>query len=339
MKHVVLNDTGSQSEFKPDVMFDRYLSMTEKEVKKIFQKKNLKKTSCPACTHAKSSPVFKKSGFQYVECTRCRSVYMSPRPGDEQIKKYYLNSSAIAFWHSKLAKNTQDTRKEKIYEPRLRWIKTRTEEYMPEAESLADVNTRDNRFIRELIESDYFSDNILLNPFCKTTDIAGNLSPKARIIDSFKKPAVNERPIDVIAAFEAIDIVSDVDMLMKKINAQLTAHGLVFLTTISISGFDLQVLWEDSRSIFPPDRINVLSQKGLEMLFARNGFEIIEYSTPGILDLDMVKSAMKKSKNISIPRFVKTMLELGHEHLIHDFQEFLQINRLSSFVRAVLRKK
>lgn len=110
------------------------------------------------------------------------------------------------------------------------------------------------------------------------------------------------------------------------------------MTTISISGFDMQVLWENSRSIFPLDRINVFSYMGLKLLAQRHGFEMIEYSTPGVLDFDIVENELKKHHEIECPRFVKTMVEREDEQLKQDFQNFLQVNRLSSFVRIVLRK-
>ena len=118
----------------------------------------------------------------------------------------------------------------------------------------------------------------------------------------------------------------------------LCKGGLCFITTISITGFDLQVLWDNSKSILPLDRINVFSQKGLKILFERHGFEMLEYSTPGVLDFDIVEDEFKKNPNLDIPRFVKTMLERNDEQLKQDFQTFLQVNRLSSFVRILLKK-
>jgi hypothetical protein len=136
-----------------------------------------------------------------------------------------------------------------------------------------------------------------------------------------------------------LDYTSDVDALMSTMRALLSEDGLLFITTMSISGFDLQVLWENSESVFPLDRINVFSYQGLRLFFERHGFEMIEFSTPGMLDLNIVEEAYRKHPDLKIPRFIQTMVNRNDEQLKCDFQTFLQVNKLSSFVRIVARKK
>ena len=46
----------------------------------------------------------------------------------------------------------------------------------------------------------------------------------------------------------------------------------------------------------------------------------------------------KRNKDLEIPRFVRNLLETNDEQLYQDLQEFLQVHRLSSFVRMVLKK-
>ncbi len=111
----------------------------------------------------------------------------------------------------------------------------------------------------------------------------------------------------------------------------MSPGGLCFLTSISISGFDLQVLWNNSNSIFPPDRMNVFSIEGLTALLERHGFECIELSTPGLLDVEIVANAYRQNPSMRLPRFVKYMLDKRDSETYQSFQEFLQRNRLSSF--------
>jgi len=136
-----------------------------------------------------------------------------------------------------------------------------------------------------------------------------------------------------------IDRLSDVGGFFGALERAMVPGGLCFLTTISISGFDLQVLWEKSHSIFPPDRMNAFSIQGLTALVERHGFECIELSTPGILDVQIVASALRENPQLELPRFVKYLLTNRDAEAQQSFQEFLQMNRMSSFVRAVLRKK
>jgi len=342
MKNVVINETGKASEFKPDVIFEKYLRLTEKDVKKEFgRKKNQAVSNCPACRSKKARIVFSHFGFKYVECLACGSVYMNPRPLDADIKKHYLESASADFWRNTLSRKTEEKRKEKIYEKRFQWFRDIAQNYLPCATTITDFNSKDPEYTREFLQNGYFKRKIVVNPYFDTSAL-DNFNTNASdysVIQELANSLKDRGLIDIACAFEAIDCFADVELFLKTINALLCKGGLCFVTTISINGFDLQVLWENSTSIFPPDRINVFSRHGLELLFKRHGFDIIEYSTPGFLDLDIVKNAVRKDSSIELPRFVETILRNGDDQVYRDFQEFLQLSKLSSFVRIVLRKK
>lgn len=335
MINVVINETGKTSEFKPDLIFEKYLKLTEKDVKKEFSnKKNLTISNCPACRSKKSKFAFSRFGLNYVECLSCCSVYMNPRPLDSDIKKHYFESASAGFWRDTLSKKTEGKRKEKIYEKRFQWFSDIAQNYLPSAITIADLNSKDPDYIREFLQNENFTRKVLINPYFNILE-----QDNCSVMQNFVEAKKDQKDFDIVCAFEAIDGFSDVDYFLKTINSLLSDGGLCFMTTLSISGFDLQVLWENSTSIFPPDRINVLSKNGLETLFKRHGFNIIEYSTPGFLDLDIVKNAFKKNPSLTLPRFVKTLLKNGDDQVYEDFQNFLQLSKLSSFVRIVLQKK
>jgi len=87
-----------------------------------------------------------------------------------------------------------------------------------------------------------------------------------------------------------------------------------------------------------PEYLNVLSIEGFTRLVARCGLELIEFSTPGHLDLQLVQHAARQDPSIRLPSFVQYLIDnrdtLAHE----DFQAFLQKHRLSSHVRVAARK-
>ena len=320
MKNVVVNELGREIEFKPSAIFEKYLKLTEGDVKKLF-KGAPDAQKCPACGSKKSKRAFNKFGLNYAECLNCSTVYATLRPSDNNLREHYRHSASGRFWRETLSQSTAGKRREKIYAPRLQWIKDVAGEYLKNAESIGDLNSKNPGYVSELLQDDYFKEKAIINPYFKAAELP---EPKKKL--------------DLITLFEVIDYTSDVEGFFKQIWTCLREGGLCFLTTISISGFDLQVLWEHSKSIFPPDRLNVFSRRGLEILAEKHGFEIIEYSTPGVLDVDMVRNAIHQEPNLEVPRFVRTMLRAENEQLDRDFQNCLQVNRLSSFVRMVLRK-
>ena len=118
----------------------------------------------------------------------------------------------------------------------------------------------------------------------------------------------------------------------------MTPDGLVLGTATLISGFDLQVLWDRSETIYPPERLNLLSVEGLTMLFERHGFEMLEFSTPGAFDVEIVQRAIQAEPARSWPRFIRYLLEQRDEEARGALQRYLQEFRLSSFGRFVLRR-
>ena len=116
------------------------------------------------------------------------------------------------------------------------------------------------------------------------------------------------------------------------------ARGLLLATTTLISGFDLQVLWDRSNSIFPPDRLNLLSVEGLTKLLERHGLNLLEFSTPGMFDVEIVRRAILSDPDADWPRFIRYLVEKRDENAFDALQEYLQRFRLSSFARVVGRK-
>jgi len=69
------------------------------------------------------------------------------------------------------------------------------------------------------------------------------------------------------------------------------------------------------------------------------GFEVIELSTPGRVDVEIVRNVLKSNPDILMPEFIQYILKNRDERTWHSLQDFLQQNRLSSYVRVAARKK
>jgi hypothetical protein len=131
----------------------------------------------------------------------------------------------------------------------------------------------------------------------------------------------------------------NVEEFIKHAHRVLEPNGLLFLTTRCISGFDMQLLWQRSKSILPPHHIILFSIEGLIQFFQSNGFTIQELSTPGQLDLDIVANTLKESPDLEIPEFIKYLIQNRTPETHKSFKEFLQKHRLSSHTRIVAQKK
>ena len=63
---------------------------------------------------------------------------------------------------------------------------------------------------------------------------------------------------------------------------------------------------------------------------------MLEFSTPGVLDIPNVIKKLDKIENSSFFNYILTLRK--DPVLIESFQDFLQLNRLGTFGRLVLRK-
>jgi SAM-dependent methyltransferase len=142
---------------------------------------------------------------------------------------------------------------------------------------------------------------------------------------------------DLVTCFEVLEHVHDPLSFLRDLAALVRPGGYVFISTLGIDGFDLQTLWDTSSQISPPHHINFLSVKGFECLFARVGLVDVRVTTPGQLDVDIVRNALKRN-----PALLDGQRFLG-KLLVDDsaaaaFQQFLVERRMSSHAWVIGRK-
>jgi len=338
MKKTVLFDEYNEIDLKPSDLLRQYRRLTEKDVAAFFLSgQTLKESSCPGCHSADRKPAFTRFGMQYVACDACSTLYLSPRPTDAALTEYYLTSSARRYWHDELSSKTGQRRREKIIRPRYEWVMDSVREHLPGAKHIADINTEHYGYIEELMNDRFFQRKTLLNPCTRMDNVA--LNNNVSVMNGSLDALTMRENVDVVTAFEVADRTADIEALFGALRRMLTPQGLCFMTGILSSGFDLQILWDKAENIYPPDRMNLFSVEGLQALFKRHGFECLEFSTPGILDVELVEKTAQQNPDIKLPRFIEYLLRHRSEDAKHLFQEFLQENLLSSYARIVLKKK
>ena len=137
--------------------------------------------------------------------------------------------------------------------------------------------------------------------------------------------------------FEVFEHIHAPKEFIEKLKELIKPNGYIVLSTLTISGFDLQLLWENSNSISPPHHINFLSIKGFENLFRQCGFKNINIFTPGVLDVDIVKNAHNENSELfKNNRFLKSILK--DERKAKSFQKYLSDNQMSSHVWIMAQK-
>jgi hypothetical protein len=101
----------------------------------------------------------------------------------------------------------------------------------------------------------------------------------------------------------------------------------------------MQALWDRSPTAFPPDKLNLPTIQGLLTMFGEPDWELLELSTPGVFDVEIVHRTVIANPNEPWPRVVRALVEKSDEYSRQSFTEYLQSQRLASFARLAARRK
>ena len=335
MKRVVILDDLKESEIRPEDIFNEYKRILSTDIQNYFSNPSvLIKSDCPGCSKKNCEVVFGKMGLNYCECDKCGSLFVSPRPTDEAMRSFYKNSDAGLFLRKFILENTVKSRSKQIISYRIQWIMGLVEEYKPDAKVFLDYATKYPILLKQLSSTGLFESMVSVFPECYEKE---NLLPKG--IKIVNKNEFVEDSIDIFAAFEAVERVFDPGRLFKDAYKACKKNGLFIITSATSSGFEYQVLKEHSPNLIPLDRLNLLSLEALTDQIKKVGFQMIEVSTPGRLDVEMVKRAYEKNPDIPLDPFWKYLFRYRSESALHSLQEYLQQFQLSSHTRIAAIKR
>jgi 2-polyprenyl-3-methyl-5-hydroxy-6-metoxy-1,4-benzoquinol methylase len=328
-----------ESEIRPQQMFNDYLATARRDAETLFtDRSRWVRVPCVACGGNESSAAFVKIGFPYRQCDDCGTVFVNPRPEAALLDNFYQKGESVGFYSDRFYRETEEARRKKIYRPRAQTVQGICDAgKVDRCETFVDVGCGYGIFLQEIQEIQRFRQVIGLEPAPNLADVS-----RAKGFKVIQKPveAVRESEVsaDFATSFEVIEhVFSPLDFL-QSIRQLLRPGGVLMFTTLTISGFDLQVLWSNSKSIFPPHHINFMSVDGMKRLMVRAGFEVVDVTTPGKLDVDIVANALKENPAIEVPRFVQALLRQHPSPATENFQQYLQDNLFSSHIRSLARR-
>lgn len=332
VKHTVVSSGLHDADIRPPALLDEFKRLSLRDAAAFFDSPDaLEFVPCPACGSEETPGDFEKDGYTYALCGECQSLFVSPRPRAHVLARYFAESEASRFRAARFAEGTAVQRRYHLLRANAAWIgRVAEENVLPHRPGYADVRTYIPQLFDEVAELGLFGELYSFDPCVPVAERGGT---PVRVVAPEDAP-----PVHAISAFEKLEHQHAPRAFLEGLRDRLAPGGLLFLTTRTCTGFDLQMLWEKAPYIFVPEHLNLLSIHGLEQLVQRSGFETVELSTPGQLDVELVLQARAADPPIVLPRFVETLLAergpLAHD----DFQAFLQKHRLSSHVRLALRK-
>lgn len=325
-----------ESDIRPEALLNRYLELSAEDAERCFSGVSRHPIPCVGCGGNQSVPEFEKNGFAYASCADCGSLFQSPRPLLDAFEAFYRDSISGRYWAEEFFPVVAEARRERIFKPRAERLSKFCAEKGAAVEKVIDVGAGYGILLDEWRRLHPTAQLLAIEP-------SGVLAKECRAkgLDVIEDIAENvtgyQEYADLVVCFEVLEHVFDPLAFVKNLVSLVRPGGYVFVSTLGVDGFDIQVLWKKSNSIFPPHHINFLSVSGFRHLFERAGLESIDVTTPGVLDVDIVRNATKKDSEIfRNNRFLNGII--SSDATAAAFQKFLSENRLSSHT-WVLGKK
>jgi SAM-dependent methyltransferase len=327
-----------EDDIRPAVLMDQFHTLLRRDAERLSQRSDgFVAIHCAFCGEDQPVPAFTKTGFDYQLCGACGSLYLSPRPTAEALRRHAAGSEAVEFWSTHFYAQTAAARREKMFRPRAALVADLLESGVVDGtHAIADIGAGYGMFLQEIAELSLFDLTVGVEPDERLAAICREQG--FEVVPSWAEDLrPDELNVDCATAFEVIEHVSEPLTFLRGCANALRPGGVLLLTTLTIGGFDVQTLWAEARSISPPEHINLPSIAGVSALFARAGFEEIEVSTPGELDVDIVRNYLAADPTRDVSRFARAVA-LADDETREDFQRFLQRRRLSSHLRGIVRK-
>lgn len=325
-----------EQDIRPQALLNRYLELSAQDAEHCFSGGNRRVLPCVACGSAETHLEFSKNGFEYATCNHCGTLYQTPRPTIESFEAFYRDSASSRYWAEEFFPAVAEARREKIFRPRAERLIKMCDAQGIEVNQVIDVGAGYGILLEELRGFRPDNNFLAIEP---SSSLAEECRSKGfEVIEDIAENVSGYQCVaDLVVCFEVLEHVFDPLSFIKTLTNLARSGGHVFVSTLSVDGFDIQTLWERSNSIFPPHHINFLSIKGFRQLFERAGLEMVSISTPGVLDVDIVRNAFQKSPGpFKNNRFVRQLLE--NNERATSFQEFLSNNCLSSHAWIFAKK-
>lgn len=286
--------------------------------------------SCPACARDEADPLFEKFGLQYACCRSCGMWYMNPRPSEQVLEWFYRGSVNYAYWNRHIFPASEEARRRNIFAPRVDRVLDLCRRHGISSNALLEVGAAFGTFCVELRTREVFQRIAAVEP---TPDLAATC--RERGLDVFELP-VEQLDIptadrfDVVVAFEVIEHLFEPASFMRKCATLLRDGGMLALTCPSAAGFDTMTLGPLSATV-DHEHLNYFTPASMHVLLGRCGFRVLEYTTPGRLDAELVrKLALSGQYDLSRQPFLRKVLIDEWDELGDQFQDFLSTHRLSS---------
>jgi 2-polyprenyl-3-methyl-5-hydroxy-6-metoxy-1,4-benzoquinol methylase len=322
-----------ETEIRPQQLFKKFLKLAEKDAGIYFKKKYFI-SNCIACGK-KSRFSFKKKGFSYFKCNTCNTLYHNPRADESSFNDYYTKSRSSKFWSKIFYKKTEKSRRIKMWKPKAKMIFDLLNKYKIKNYNCVDIGGGYGLFAEEFFKLSGIKTHVI-----EPSQYSAEACRKKgiQVIEKFLKD-VEKKDLPtrrkVFTSFELIEHLHNPKNFFQSLKKLMSKNDLFIFTTLSGTGVDILTLWEQSEAISPPFHINFFNPNSIRIILEKNNFKVLNISTPGKIDIDILSNRKKLIKD----RFWYFFLNHSSEFQQNEMQKIISSLNLSSHMMVVAKKK
>ncbi len=323
---------------RPSDLHDKALRLRERDGREFSSTKahGFVQVPCPACGAGDYLPEpFSKYGFRHLTCVGCGTMYVSPRPTEPDLFEYYTRYEAAGFWTQVLIGTNHD-RKHLQYSPRAEFLASIASKTAAPRGIAVDLGAGNGNFARALRDSGFYQNVIAVDvtDACVTACLDQGLDARRGSLDLFE-----DASLSCITMNDLIEHVFDARAMLAQCYEKLAPGGLLLVATPNGRGFDFLLAGEETVNIAPPEHLQFFNPDSIALVMNAVGLSPVQVTTPGILDVQIVRRMVAEKKLVTLPdRFVSYLISRNDPELDDAFQRFLAQNCLSSHMVAIGRK-
>lgn len=285
--------------------------------------------SCPCCNSKEDTSFSQKDGFKYSQCRACHTIYMNPGPPKQVVEKLYEISQNYQYWSKFIYPISKDARIKSLHSVRSMWVFDSLIKEFPDKKefSVLEIGAGTGDTLRSLLDNfpNTFSVTALEpNPSMNSALEQNGISQIRSIGSIMNNP---DRKYDAILCFEVLEHLLDPLDLMITCKHILKDGGLFLATTPNSQSLEVQFLKEKSTTL-DIEHITLLSSASIHALAMLSGLLVLEITTPGELDLELLSDGR-----------VELIVNRDYENASKsDLQKMISQSGLSSHQRLILKK-
>jgi SAM-dependent methyltransferase len=308
--------------------------LTAEDVRRLQSYRNeFVELPCAVCRGTELSFAFESQGFQYKRCTRCGLLMLSPAP-DAARQLWYINTSeALQFWRERMPDRVRSSRL-KMYDERARFVRENVERSGSAMRRVLEIGAGNGEFAEALLRSSAGAVErmVLVEPQPLPLRL-----PQIEVVPTLLEEWGSGERFDLAVSWEVLEHILDPEPMLRAIFARLEAGGLLILSTPNEGSFETRLLLGRSTNLLY-DHVRLYNPHTLQLLLERLGFEVLDLTTPGQLDVEIVHRQYQEGHlKLEGHPALQFLMEEGYSHRA-EFQKFLCDRKLSGHMRCVARR-